>query len=334
MNTLANDINKANINSCETAAGLVGSVWPRTHAAQKSVCQDIGTQQGIFSDYAAARQGCGSGGDMDATLNNATGPYKNLALNKGNLAWKALQTNSLFSNDAQLAEFLMSLSGTLIINNTGSDDDSKNQYTVLPSLASDQSLLKALLYGGQAKIYVCDTTAQDGCINPTLQSVNISSDDALSNHVSKMLNDMVSKIYSDTALSPDEIGLLNATTLPVYKILNVQAAFSANSSVLNVQDYANVIASDILFQYLNENLSAVKASSVSMQYPSSLMEPYLKGIEDARNNIRQLQGSAYAQMNMAAQLINQTQTLEQMLAGSLSSRLNGSLTWANNLRGA
>ncbi len=29
MNTLANDVNRMNINSCEMSAGLVGSVWPK-----------------------------------------------------------------------------------------------------------------------------------------------------------------------------------------------------------------------------------------------------------------------------------------------------------------
>ena len=37
INTLSNTINNANINSCETAAGLVGTVWPKTHEAQKQV---------------------------------------------------------------------------------------------------------------------------------------------------------------------------------------------------------------------------------------------------------------------------------------------------------
>ena len=71
INTLANTINNANINSCETAAGLVGTVWPKTHVAQQQVCQDIGYSQGMFTDWADARQGCSNGGDMTKTLNDA-----------------------------------------------------------------------------------------------------------------------------------------------------------------------------------------------------------------------------------------------------------------------
>src|ERR1700722_18700464 len=71
VNNLANDINEANINSCETAAGLVGSVWPKTHVAQQQVCQDIGSSSGLFTDWAAAREGCSTGGQMKRTLKNA-----------------------------------------------------------------------------------------------------------------------------------------------------------------------------------------------------------------------------------------------------------------------
>ena len=94
INTLSNDINRANINSCETAAGLVGAAWPKTHVAQQQVCQDIGTSNGLFTDWAAAREGCSTGGDMTKTLNGASNnpSYKSMLLASGNIAWKAIQT--------------------------------------------------------------------------------------------------------------------------------------------------------------------------------------------------------------------------------------------------
>ena len=89
MNTLSNDINRANINSCETAAGLVGAAWPKTHVAQQQVCQDIGSSNGLFTDWAAAREGCGAGGDMTSTLDSAKNnpQYQGMLLNSGNIAW-------------------------------------------------------------------------------------------------------------------------------------------------------------------------------------------------------------------------------------------------------
>ena len=108
INTIANTINNANINSCETAAGLVGTVWPKTHAAQQQVCEDIGNSKGIFTDWADARQQCSNGGDMTQTLNRAQNDpnYQSMLLTSGNIAWKALQKNSFLSSDPELAELL------------------------------------------------------------------------------------------------------------------------------------------------------------------------------------------------------------------------------------
>lgn len=333
MNNIANDVNRMNINSCETAAGLVGAAWPKTHEAQQQVCQDIGSSNGIFTDWAAARQGCGTGGEMSSTLDNAKNDprYQGMLLNSGNLAWKAIQQNDFLKGDTELAELFLSLSGTLIVQG-GQQDQSQRQFKILHSLATDDQLMKALLHGGTAKVYVCDTQDANGCLNPTIQAVNISSDMGLQNQVSKMLDDMTTKILSDTALTQDEIGLLQATRLPVYKMLNVQSAFAGDKSVLDLTSYSDVIAMDILFQYLDENLALVHTSASSLQYPEDLMSQFNEGITEARNSIRSSQQNAYAQIAIASQLIAQTQNIEQMLAGQLSSQLSNTVKWADNLR--
>jgi conjugative transfer pilus assembly protein TraH len=188
------------------------------------------------------------------------------------------------------------------------------------------------LHGGETKIYQCDTLADDGCLNPTVGTLTISKNAALQAQVAKLLNDMVDKIYADQALSQQEIGLLNATRMPIYKMLNVQAAFAGDKSVLDIDDYAGVIAADILFQYLDESLAVVSASSSSLPYPNSIMTLFLQGVSQARNSVRHAEQNAYQQVTMAAQLIQQTQALEQMLAGSLSAQLNNTLSWANNMK--
>lgn len=333
VNTLANTINNANINSCETAAGLVGTVWPKTHAAQQQVCQDIGSNKGLFTDWAAARQGCSTGGDMTQVLNNAKQDpnYQNMLLAGGNIAWKALQKNAFLGNDTEVAELLMSLSGTIILQN-GSNDDASHHWKVLASLASDNQLLKTLLHGGSAKFYVCDTTEADGCLNPTVQTLNVSSAAGIQTQVKSLLQDMVDRIISDTPLTTNEIGLLQATRLPVYKMLNVQNALVGNKEIVNVVSYADIIALDILFQYLDENLSVVHTSISSLQYPESIITPFERGIDQARASVLAAQSNSVEQINMVTQLVSQTQVIEQMLAGELSSQLSDTLQWADRLK--
>jgi conjugative transfer pilus assembly protein TraH len=299
---MANKVNQMNINSCEAAEGLVGGVWPKTQAAQRQVCQDVGNNTGMFRDWAESRQGCTSDG----------------------------LANNLVNGDQQFAELLMSLSGSIIIQKNGSGKSATTSFKNLESLATNASLLKAILYGDKATFYKCDESVQ--CLNPTKQTILISQSSALKSQVEKILNSIDQKIISDQALSNQEIGLLQSTRIPIYKILAVQAAYQKDPNILNVENYSEIIATDILFQYLQENLSLVRASGSSLQYPSEIMTQFNAGINQAMTDVRVQERNAQAQVSSAIQLIEQTQVIEKMLAGQLSVQLGNSLTWARSLR--
>lgn len=334
---IANKVNQSNINSCEAAESLVGGLWPKTRIAQEQVCKDIGSNTGIFQDWAAARQGCTSDdldynfdSTMQAGLQNPA--YKNLILDNGNLVWKALQANNLVAGDEQFAELLMSLSGSIIIRKTSTGKYAKNQFEILPSLATDHSLFKAILYGDSVQIYKCDET--DQCLNPPekKQTVIIQKDSALITRVAKLLRSISLKIIADEPLNEQEKGLIQATRIPIYKILNVQAAYQKDPNILDVESYADVIATDILFQYLQENLELVRRSSHSLQYPEEIMKQFNDGINAAMNDVRAEERIAQNKISQAFELIQQSQVLERMLAGELSVQLGNSLTWARSLR--
>src|SRR3546814_15040225 len=54
-------LNQMNISSCETAQALVGGIWPQMETTRATICEAVGNSQGVFSDWAAARQGCNNG---------------------------------------------------------------------------------------------------------------------------------------------------------------------------------------------------------------------------------------------------------------------------------
>jgi len=335
LTDLANKVNSMNINSCETAESLVGGLWPKTQMAQQQVCRDIGSSTGIFNDWAKARQGCTSDDaqyNFDTTMRaGSTDPqYKNLVLDNGNIAWKALQANNLVSGDQQFAELLMSFSGSIIIKKNGTGKDANINIANLDSLATNSSLLKAILYGDKATFYKCDEPSQ--CLNPSKQTVQISQNSALKGQVEKILNSMSQKILEDKPLSNQEIGLLQSTRIPIYKILAVQVAYQKDPNILNVENYSEIIAIDILFQYLQENINLVRESSSVLQYPEEIMTKFNNGINQAMTDVREQQKNAQVQVSNAIQLIEQTQVLEKMLSGQLSAQVGNSLTWARSLR--
>ncbi len=331
LQSWANKINRMNINSCETGAALVGSLWPKTQVAQQNVCASIGTQSGIFGDWAAAKQGCGAGGQRGQVLNRGKNDprYRDMIMDNTNIAWHALQKNGFLADDPTLAELFMSLSGTLIMTSQDHGNGS-NHFTVLPSLAADRQLLKALLYGGQAHIYHCDETQH--CLHPTVTTITVSQRDALGQRVRQLLNDMVTHIEEDTPLTAQEIGLLNATPLPLYKMLNVQAAYVGDPDLMDLSQYTHVIASSILFQYINESLAVVKQSASALQDPQPMLTTFVRGMNEAKAAISEEKHQAYQTLNQTITLIERTQTLERQLAGDLSVKMAGNLRWANAMR--
>jgi conjugative transfer pilus assembly protein TraH len=69
-------MNNLNINSCELAQGLVGGIWPKGDLADKAICEAIGNSEGIFTDYAAAKHGCGTRGQRSSTTNCGRGQVR------------------------------------------------------------------------------------------------------------------------------------------------------------------------------------------------------------------------------------------------------------------
>ena len=206
---------------------------------------------GLFDDWAAARQGCGNAGDMSETLDKGKDdPAYKAMIADGNVAWKILQTIDYLGDDTELSELFMSLSGTVILSSQGSGDDAKHLQTVLPSLADQNELVKALLYGGQTHLYKCDTTDAEGCLSPTVATMDVQASDALASQVSDMLTSMVEKIQNDEALSDQEKGLLQSTSIPVYKILKVELALQKDAATLDIDKYSEVVATDILSQLI------------------------------------------------------------------------------------
>lgn len=334
LHTMENKINSMNINSCETGVGLVGSLWPKTQIAQQHVCQAVSSGHGVFDDWAASKQGCGKGGKLNDEMEKAQKDpkYRPLVFYRGNLAWRALQKNSFLKNDSELAELFMTLSGTIILNpGKGPDDPVIRQ--VLPSLANSKNLLNALLRGGKTEIYSCKDTAEDKCLFVKKKTINIATNKALETHVRNLLFDMFDKIKTDQALTKEEKGLIESTSIPIYKIMTVQAAQTNGSSGgVDVTQYSDLIATDIIYQYIHESLEVMHRSTSQLQINPAELDKFERGVHQAKAQIAKSKQSMYVYQRMVEGLINRTQMIETQLNSNLSASVSESLRWANGLR--
>ncbi len=319
LNALANQVNQTNVNSCEAAATLLGGAWPKSDQTSKHLCQAMGSNLGAFSDWSAARQGCGAKGDRANVLSKAASDpkYKDMLVGEINLAWKAIQQNAFLNKDSQLAQLFMSLVGSII---SRADGESFRAYR-LPALVhkTDQAdgVMNGLMNGGQTAIYACDDLKN--CLNPTLKNTNIPADSGLYARTSKLIDELIRKAKQDDGsaeLSSEEKSFLNSTRLPIYKMINVITAFSGGQSPLDINHYAELIAIDILHQYVTEIIDIVFESVVNLkavQVREDDIKDFLEELRYARERINAKRKSAYQQMDSALMMIQSTQLIEKQL---------------------
>jgi len=325
LNDLAQKLNQANINSCELAATALGSVWPKTTASHGHLCKMIGTEgkYGSFSDYAAARQGCGAGGQRDQVIGQAEQDprFKAMLGTEFNLAWKAIQENEFLRSDRQLAEFFMTISGTII---SRKEKDGQYQISTKVSLANKDSLLSALLHGGEVTIYRCSGKNHRKCLVVGERKITIKPENALINRVRDVLNTIQNKIYNDEPLSKGEADFLSSTRLPFYKIVNVSTAFRRGGSPVDIHDYAELGAVDILFQYLSEILDVINESVdhiKSNQVDDTQIVRFQDSLNKARRRIVELRMGSFKQIEQVINVVRKTELLEKTLlmkAGTLA----------------
>ncbi len=339
LNKMAADFNRLNINSCETAAGIVGSMWPKSDLGSQAACRMLASNNGAMSDYASTRHNCGK--DPHNTLNNESNQNKDSLVGEFNLAWKVLDkmalnfdaeqttlnpfagTTSLSTAERQkLKEILMTISGTIIRKKNGNSFD---QQTLIGK-GSTEGMLTALMKGGKITYYRCDEHQK--CLNPTETSESLPENEALFVKIQAILERIVEKIQNDngqTTATEGEIALINATTLPVYKIINVTTAYQKGRAPISIGEYTDIIAFDVVFKYISDVLDSFQDATVklrSMQFTDEHIQPFLEGIQGSRKVLLQHRQSVFAKMDTMLGFINKTKMIEQQIHHMLGNLTN------------
>ena len=308
MRTIAQKFNANNLSTCEMAQDLVGGLWPKHTAAQRKICQDVGMQNDIFSNFVEARQGCGQNASTYAGQVANTPQGKKLITQNVNVVWQQLQKQPFLSSDKDLAAFFMSISGTVVF-------DAKGNATILPSLLTQSQTISVLLNGGKAKLYHCNDT--DKCLNIDREDVSIAQNDALVPKVAQMLASLQNKYETDTAASVTDKSFLQKTSYPALKL--IEAALLAHQSI-DSTDLATLIAQDIVVQYLNDILQTVTQSMTGTPHYDSLAK-ITASISHAQAIVNQLKTGINNRLAAKQMEINASLRTAQMVEGQLSSQL-------------
>lgn len=318
LQKLASDVNSMNMSSCQAAQGIIGGLWPVTQVSQQKICQDIAGETNMFSDWASSRQGCTVGGQSNKVTDKAGDDQKDQVLKNKNLIWDTLSKNGLLGNDRALKELVMSTVGSIIFNNNG-------DVTILTPLVDNRDLIKVLMRGGTAKVYGCDEATL--CLGPVVKDLTISESNALVTLVKNLMLSMQNKLVDDTALSNQEKGFVNTTSVPVLKYLtNAQSMGMSATYLLQVADF---IAQDLMIQYLQELVKQASLSLAGKNFPEEAAAKLRDNIIHAQGLLADMKLQSAADQNALDGIDRNMQYLQQQVSTIVSGSYQSNYHWGD-----
>ncbi len=327
-------VNQMNISSCEVAQGLVSRLWPSNDSNRKTICESIGNSQGIFGDWASARQGCNNGGQEQSTIDQNSDPNMK-ALIAGqpiNYTWSVINNDGWLKNtDQAFRELVMTIVGTIIVTKA-TDGTSGPHYQWHGS--ADAAVLGALIdgtqSGAQPQVLQCDEATQ--CLSPTMVPLSINQSVAFRPRIKTLLQQMQQNITTDTAMTDDQKSLLNMVSLPLYKILAVQAAAHVSLNDGDLDNLAEVSATEILNNFLDVVVQKVSANNNSLTNADAVSAgQWTTQINNVRTHFDQLEVKNNSRIQSTMAFVNKSIYLESTLQNSMSPQMQASLMFSRGL---
>ena len=330
MSQRVQQLNQFNMNSCQEAQAAIGAVWPKQDVASSVICQNVGQDEGLFSDRARARHGCDNGGERNAVL-NTNRPATDL-VNDKNYTWYALMSNTRTKPDREYAEFLMTMVGTVIYDKDHGGK-SAGSYTFIPPASWDT--YTALLDGSPAsptQILRCDTTEIDGCLSPSAVNLNIPTNQSFRARVLAIMRSMQGKIKTNQPLTGSEISLLGMSSIPLYKILVVNHASSFGLSNTDIGELSEVVAIDVLVNQIERMLDDIGRAQVGVQHlDMAEMQDWRDQVGKVKDALSRKSQDLGMKLSNTYRIVERAQMLESTLKNAMSPQMSASLRFGRGL---
>ena len=343
INSWAQKLNAINMDSCEAATALVGGTLD-FFGAKEGNCT-VKRMNDFGEDWSVANYNCTNGGKIKNTEGAGDSPNE-ITFSKGNLAWSVLMQDPLFSKDLEFAEMILNLTGTIIIADDNTSDDSGSKIRFIdPTIDQDGSFTErgrniytAMLMGNEAKIkiqyYRCNQNRnadQDGCTRMTDKLQTLSPKwKGLKARIRDEVVAIVDRIYDDKPLTATQLGMIRSTRIPLYKYLAAIAAYYPRG--LNIgaatNDYTDLIAEDILLR----NLSAVieKARQAVSDLPNSNeAKDFRKRLDKILQGLGKLKDRNNNNIELYFAMQGRIQNYERAIMSRLSSDMVQSAMWGH-----
>ena len=332
LEAMARSINSQNINSCQLGASIASGLFPKNEQSQRLACQARKMGNGgvgeHVSNYFTARYECSDSEKMEAT-NNANSKDQPMLPQEYNLVWHALskEANGLSRQDK---EFLLSLSGTIIAK---SGKNGGVSFTHKGSLAINEKVLDTIVFGGngsdQLKLYRCDNP--DLCLNPVVQSQGFRKEDTMLYKISEIIASLEQKILfensgSNTTLSDAEKDLITKSSIPILKLISLNAGLKGHGVKYTVEDYAEALAFDYVIGYLDSLIDFVYRALGNLEHAQvegDTIKDFKQEIRTIKKMLFNERVKAFDRLNTLLSVKERTSQIEKMVMLSFAGYRDG-----------
>jgi len=304
-------INNARMNSCETAKALVSTAAEAAGYSSQESCADLAMEMGLESDRDAARRRCSSDrpGILASARSSGDANLRNKAPFVGNLTWKALQYASAALTDTE-RELIMSMVGTVVFH---PEESSRDPEPIAPTLTSISQLLygQAPATGNAVVQHLLRCGDYTDCASVALDTTY--SHVPFTARVEAMMRSIADKIATRSAIANNspEVGFVNQTSEPVYRMLSIGASIPGSGLADSlIAQYRDVIAADYAYVFLERNLR-VGLAALSKDYMLQ------QGQRDQAAQIRQRAQALLLQLSQEKGLLYQKVGSFRAVAGHL-----------------
>ncbi|WP_203368734.1 conjugal transfer protein TraH [Cysteiniphilum marinum] len=339
MQKLAQDINNFNMSSCEAAQLTVGGIagWFTNSENNKFLCQTYGSHTTAFSGWLAAKQGCSDPATSKQQTEQAKSKpeLKDMVKQNRNLVWYFLMKNPFLSSNTEIAEYVMTMTGSLI-NET--DNSGKPKFKQLEPLIKDaKSAGFDLMLNGKSKdsngkkqdvkVYKCDDTDAEKCLKPSIQALSFAESAALVPKLRNILIGIGDKIRTNTALTASEQNIINSVNFPIFRLIETQLMAGWFPEY---HEYAEIIARIILTDYINQIIGQARlALTMTDLGKDDDMKWLIKNLDNAHMIISQhVNQQAYQALKQKSDLVMRSLRLESVVVGQMSAETHDSYYYA------
>jgi hypothetical protein len=225
----------------------------------------------------------------------------------------------------------MTLLGTIIY--VPPKDDEPGKFVPIVG-ESSSTLVTSLLdgtTGGNVLIFHCDEA--DKCLDPGFRSLNLTVSKSLRHRVSALIDGMVQAIRDDTPITAAQKELLQVSSVPLYKILTVQAAYGRGMPTDDRETLAELASVDLLFAVLDRIVSeAGRSMSSFIGADEAKIADVASPSQHSSPGARRPAGQhAFEGQSRIMQIIEKTAFIENVLATQMSPGMAAALDWSRGL---